>query len=343
MTLDEYERRFRRAGLPLFIEDYSATEDVFTRAYPLLLLVFFVQVLGAIDRDWSLPANVAAIAGGFAILLAGVALANRLRNRSAFAEPNDIEAPELAAFVLLPALLPLIFGGQVTSAIVTAAGNVVLLLVIYGVVGYGLLSIVRWTVERLLGQLARSFALLSRALPLLFLFAIVLFVNTEVWQAANSASDAELLGAMGLFVLTGVLFLAARLPREVEALERDVGEGPALSRRQRVNVGLVLFVGQGLQVLVVVVAVGAFFVAFGLLVITEGVQEGWIGRPPEHVAFGVTRELLQAAAAVAAVSGLNFAIAVLTDTHYREEFLDEVTGELRQTFAARVEYLAART
>ena len=37
--LAAYERRLRRAGLPLLIEDYSAWEDVFTRAVPLLSLV----------------------------------------------------------------------------------------------------------------------------------------------------------------------------------------------------------------------------------------------------------------------------------------------------------------
>ena len=52
--LEQYERRFRRAGLPLFIEDRSAREDVWTRAAPLLTVVFLVQMLGAIDLDWPL-------------------------------------------------------------------------------------------------------------------------------------------------------------------------------------------------------------------------------------------------------------------------------------------------
>jgi hypothetical protein len=46
------------------------------------------------------------------------------------------------------------------------------------------------------------------------------------------------------------------------------------------------------------------------------------------------------AAMIAALSGLYYAIAVLTDSTYREEFLEEITTELRQTFAARAEYLA---
>ena len=47
--LAAYERRFRSAGLPLFIEDYSAREDVFTRAAPLLTLVFLGEMLGAVQ------------------------------------------------------------------------------------------------------------------------------------------------------------------------------------------------------------------------------------------------------------------------------------------------------
>ena len=36
------------------------------------------------------------------------------------------------------------------------------------------------------------------------------------------------------------------------------------------------------------------------------------------------------------------AIAVLTDSTYREEFLDELTGEMRETFRARADYLRLR-
>ena len=47
--LAAYEGRLRRAGLPLLIEDYSAYEDIFTRAVPLLALVFGFQLLGAVE------------------------------------------------------------------------------------------------------------------------------------------------------------------------------------------------------------------------------------------------------------------------------------------------------
>jgi hypothetical protein len=342
------ELRFRRAGLPLLIEDYSAREDVFTRAVPLLGLVFAGELLGAIDLNWSFLANVGAALGGVAILLLTLAAVNRAAGRPPLARPDRVGRVELAAFVLVPAVLPLAFGFQPVSAAVTVAGNLALLGLIYGVVGYGLPSIVRWAANRLVAQLAASLALLSRALPLLLLFAVLLLFTTEMWQVFASVSRAALGAIAGLLFLFGALFLAARLPREVELLEREAGVGgPPLNARQRRNVGLVLFVSHGLQTLVVVVAVAIFFTAFGVLAITPHVRDTWTGTQ-HHVIFSVhllgqrmelSEELLRVAGAIAAFSGLYYAIAVLTDSAYREEFLEEITSELRAVFTDRVRYL----
>ena len=43
--------------------------------------------------------------------------------------------------------------------------------------------------------------------------------------------------------------------------------------------------------------------------------------------------------ALAAFSGLYYAISVLTEETYREEFLDEVETSLRETFVDRARYL----
>jgi len=349
--LRDYERRFRRAGLPLLIEDYSASRDVFNRVVPLLALVFFGEMLGATSLDWSLAANIGAALGGLAILLAAGVVVNRVRGRHALALPDDVGRLELGAFVLLPALLPLAFGGQWRSAVVTAAANAALLALIYGIVGYGLLSILRWALARLLSQLASSLALLTRAIPLLMIFSVVLFLTTEMWQVFSQASAASLVVLALLFIALGTSFLVARLPREVRSLEHDAGTGSAeLDRRQRLNVGLVLFVSQALQVLLVSLAVGAFFVVLGTLLIDAGVLESWIGSDGHvllNVDFGghdgiVTEELLRVSGAIAAFTGLYFAISMLTDDVYRREFLDELTAEMRETFRARGEYLRLR-
>jgi hypothetical protein len=346
-----YERGFRRAGLPLLIEDYSAREDVFTRAVPLLTLVLLVEVLGAIDLNWSLAANLAATVGGLAFVLVALGLLNRARGRPFLSRPRDVGTAELVGFIAVPALLPLVFGGQWRSALATAVGNALLLALVYGVVGYGLLSIVRWAAARLVRQLAASLLLLARALPLLLIFAVVLMLTNEMWQTFSAESEGQLALVGGLFVLVGTVFLVARLPREVAQLERDAGAGPPLDSRQRVNVGLVLFISQALQVLVVAVAMGVFFAAFGTLAISPDVQANWLEGAPNslldlHLVGGdqmVSEELLRVSAAIAAFSGLYYAIAVLTDSTYREEFLHEVTDEMRATFVARAEYLAARS
>ncbi len=343
------EAAFRRAGLPLFIDDYSAARDVWTRAVPVLVLVFFAEVLGAVDLDLPLAANLAALAGGLGILLGSFAVANRIRGRRALALPQDVEAPELVAFVVVPALLPAVLNGQTTSALVTAAANLALLALLYGVIAYGLVYTVVWAGRRLVGQLAKSVQLLARALPLLLLFSVILFINTEMWQVFADMSDGTLLATAVLLAAVGTLFLAVRLPREVGALEEHVAAGPPLDRRQRLNVGLVMFVSQALQVLVVSFAMGAFFVGFGMLVISDGVVEAWTTHPPTSAlsldALGldtsISRELLHVSGAIAALSGLYYAIAVLTDGTYREEFLSELTGEMRSSFALRAQYLSA--
>ena len=349
--IEECCRKFRKAGLPLFDEEFSASTNVFNRAAPLLALVFIGEMLGAISLEWSLLANVAALAGGLAILLAAGALINRWRGRPWNAMPRHVGRVEQAAFVLVPALLPLIFGGQTRSAWVTALVNLTILLLIYAVLGYGLISILDWVRRRVWRQLMASFMLLARAVPLLMIFALLAFMSDEMWQVFSRIAEPDLAAVGVLFAGLGTAFLLARLPREVKLLEAEAGEGaPPLGRRQRRNVGLVLFTSQAVQVLTVSLLVAVFFVLFGALAINEEVRQVWIDTGGDVLfeidlfgePFQITAELLKVAAGLAAFTGLYFAIAMLTDSTYRDEFLDEVTGELRSVFRVREEYLRLR-
>jgi hypothetical protein len=350
--LADYEQRFRRAGLPLLSEDFSARSDVFNRAFPLLALVLLAELLSALDVDWSPLANAVAVAGALGATLLAVALVNRARGRRALAIPEDVGPVELALFVLVPAgVLSAVHGGW---GLVALVGNLALLGLVALAYGFGLGAIVVWAARRLSSQLARSLLLLARAIPLLLFFSLLLFLTTEMWQVFGERGGATLAAVGLLLALVALGFLAVRLPLEVARLERDVGSGepaaPPLRRLQRANVGLVLLISHGLQIVLVTLAIGAFFFAFGTIAIDADVLRAWTGGGG-HALFSVTvldvplrptTELLRVSGAIAALSGVYYAISVLTDDRYREEFLDEITGQMRATFVARAEYLALR-
>jgi hypothetical protein len=343
----ELERAFRRAGLPNFIEDYSASEDVFTRALPFLTLVFLLELLNALNLEWPWWGNVLALVGGAAMVVVGFGVVNRSRGRSFVSIPRRVGTPELAAFVLLPALLPLLFGGQWRSALVTLVGQLVLLGLVYVVIAFGLISILRWAGGRFVSQLRASLALMVRALPLLLFFALVTFFTNEYWQMFATVSDGRFAIVLALFFALGSAFLLVRIPSNVRSLERESDlAGRPLRRGQRINVGLVIFVSQALQVLFVASAVWLFFVVFGSLLVSKEIQSMWIGNTVEYLRLPVaedrlhlTHELLRVATGTAAFSGLYYTVAMVVDSNYRDEFVTRVTEQMRETFALRAEYL----
>lgn len=349
--LKGYEAAFRRDGLPMLTEDYSPSYDIFTRAVPLLGFVLLLELLGPVNSRFPLLLNVVAVLLAIGMMMLALALVNRHRGRPMLSRPQKIGKIELVAFVVVPALLPGLISGHWGIGALTALFNLLLLGLILGVVGFGLISILRWAVGRLLSELSRSFGLLVKAVPLLMIFSLILFLTPELWEVFAQLQGASLAILVGLFVLLGAAFLIARLPREVESLERDAGgDGPPLKTRQRFNVGLVLFISQSLQVLLVALAVAGFFVVFGMLTINSDLIEGWIRGTPD-VLFGfrlggreaeLTVELLRVATALASFTGLYFAISMMTDDLYRREFLDRITDEMKETFTRRSEYLALR-
>jgi hypothetical protein len=130
--------------------------------------------------------------------------------------------------VLLPAALPLIFGGQWGSALVTAAANVLLLAFAFGVIRYGF----RWP---------------SSAGP----------------ACACSTSSAP-------------RSPCSRVPCRYCSCSRSCCSSARRLRPDSASTsGLVMFVSQALQILVVSLAIGAFFVVFGALAVGPDVREAW--------------------------------------------------------------------
>jgi hypothetical protein len=243
----ELERGFRRDGLPNLILDFSAAEDIFTRAIPFLTLVFVLEVVSATDLEagW---ANLLLALGGAAILFGAFGLLNLARGRRFWSVPPRVGTPELAAFVVLPGLLPIVFSQQFLFGFNTMVANATLLLLVYVVIGFGLVSIVRWAGARFFHQLGASVTVLVRAVPLLLFFSLVMFFTTEIWQVFTTPGPGAFWTAMALFVILAMVFLAVRLPgvvREVQG-ESAVGDVP-LRRKERLNLAAVALISEMLR------------------------------------------------------------------------------------------------
>jgi hypothetical protein len=373
----EIEHWFLKRGLPHFIDGYSARRDVLTRALPVLTFIFLVEVVNAPKKSFSIWLDVVAVVGGFAILLGAWALVNRLRGRRPLQRPDDIGLAEVAVFVVVPALLPVVFGQQYASAGVTAALNMVLVSVVYFTTSYGVVPTVRWGIGKIGVQLEAISALLVRALPLLALFVTFFFLTAEVWQSAGITTGVPYWIAISLFVAVGVFFVLMRMPADLNELgtfatwdevgvlvrgtpaergyddDGDPNAAIALSRRQRANVVLVVLFSQAVQIVFVSVAVGLFFSLLGFLLVPRATIASWTGIEPDalHVLMSwhigdrellITDPTLRVAGFVTAFAGLQFTMSVLTDAHYRAEFREEIVGEIRQAFAVRAVYLDQR-
>ena len=346
--ITELERSFRRAGLPTFIRGYSARQ-AFAKALPLLTLVFVLEILNALNFDFGFWTNVGFLAGGIGISLGIIGALNVARGQPFFSVPRRVGPAEVLVFVLVPSLLPLLFGGQVTSAVVTLIGNTLLLGLVYLVLGFGAVSILEWAVRRFVSLFAASLSVLVRALSLLLFFLLVIFFSTETWQIWTLPPVPKFVAAAGLFMFLAAGFLLLRLPQSVRDLEREADlQDEHLSRPQRVNVGVVMFLSQFLQVVFVASAVWLFFVVFGSLLVSAGVREVWLGTSGAEVwripFFGdtvvvITVQLLRVATGMASFAALYYAVATQLDEAYRDEVVEQIARQLKETFARRAEYL----
>lgn len=368
-TENEIERWFIRRGLPHFIHHYNAAEDVFTRALPALSVVFVLELVFAADTEWTKGQNAAALVAGLAVMVAGYAAVNRLRGRAAFQRPEDVGVVELGTFVLLPALLPLVIGGRIPGALLTVALNIAVLAVVAGVVSFGVLPMIRWAAAKTLDEIGGLLRLMARSLPLVLVFSMFIFLNAELWQVADDFTSSYFWAAIGVLSAVGSLFVLLRLPREVDTLRRfsswpevgaalsdsplepeDIGQlddepdPPALTRPDWFNVGLVWVFSQGVQIVLVGLLIGLFYLVFGIFTVRTATIMQWTESSATPLwtineRLVVTAELVRVSGFIAAFSSLQFAVSAVTDDTYREEFLGDLVHDVREAFAVRALYL----
>lgn len=237
--------------------------------------------------------------------------------------------------------------GGVSAGIAIGATVLLLVAAVYAGRALQVRLIARWALGHSLTSLELLFPLATRAMPMLLLFVTFLFINTEVWMVASALDGGTLWGAVLLFGAVAVGFLVVRLIEEVDRLDDEVGRAELGDEAdvvglQRTNLVLVLLITQAFQVLLLALAVFAFFIVFGAVAMDKEVLAKWIEAKQLTYPWGievVSLELVQVSVFLAAFSGLYFAVYAVTDETYRREFFTDVLGELEQALKVRVRYL----
>lgn len=232
-------------------------------------------------------------------------------------------------------------------------------------------SILGWALRSAVRQLGAIGTLASRALPLLMLVVLFSFFATEVWQVADALPRWRLWLVVAFLAALAVLFIGSVLAEELRAMVRTVRAGRVsdlvnhvvgtpladlideshqksehpLTRSEKVNIALVLFLAQALQIVVFSVLVFGLFMVFGALTVKQSVVASWVGGEPKlGELFGlqlpVTNALVQVSLFLAMFSGLYFAASAATDPHYRKSFFEPLLADVRVSLAAREVYLA---
>ncbi len=348
--LADDELYFRRHGLPLLIEDYSATEDVLNRALPWLVVIFVLQAATNLVTSWAPGYALGAAGLGLAVAGAAWVATNLARGRRALAPPARVGWWSAAVFVIVPSLAKLFADDGPTHALRHLVFNTWLCALVVATIGWGLIPTTVWALLRMVTDLGRQLLVVLRQMSAIFLFSFLLFFTQEVWQLAETADTTRLtVVAVGLggFAL---LVLVSGTPRLARSLAEDLtGPDDALTWAQRLNLTLLLAVRQALQVLVIMGVTTGFFAAFGTFVVGPALYKAWSLNPVvwlevqtgDHV-FEVTRTLLAACGVVGLITGLNFAIVSLTSAEGREMFLAGLEDELAEVFRRRRTYRAVR-
>jgi hypothetical protein len=206
-------------------------------------------------------------------------------------------------------------------------------------------------------------------------FIVFVFLQSDTWRFAYAMGTGGLALLLVLLAVLSTGFLVGQLAPEVRRLgggDRTWEETLAIARstpavglcdgvagsapvrppmvwHEWVNVGVVVVFGQGLQILLVTVAVAVALVVVGSLTVPLTLQEEWAGGLTV-VLFGfellgaersMTTLLVSLALILAAFSGLYFTVTALSDPTYRGEFFRDADAELERVLAVRTVYRTA--
>jgi hypothetical protein len=362
------------------IEGYRFTTHVLPRMVPplafvaLASLAWLLPLKTAGSGRWILLGGVIVVAAAV-----WVAISLSVRRLPHFSRTTSIGI--LVGYAAMPVVVPLL-QLAVDDAVTPPAGHVVGLLgfviffaAVFAVTlmatTYGMGALLRRAIRRTFSDMSNSVHLLGRALPMLLFVTLFLFFTGELWQAVNRLSWWRISLVVALFAAVAVLAAAGRLREEIGRVEQDLSshrlasackgtplaevpiddlmpDGPPravpLNGRQVRNLLLMLATRQLVQAAVAGLALYAFFLVLGLLVVTPGTAEQWIGGAPvpSDLLPAVPVALLRIATLFAGFGSMYFAVTSMSDADHRRQFFAPIIDRIERTLAVRAVYLAVR-
>lgn len=374
------ETWFARNGLPRFVDDYTSAEHIWTRALPAMVVVLAVQVVSAIASvvigSSQTVAVVTVVLAGLALLAVG--LWSKYRRGYWFAPLDRVGWPVLAGFVLVGGITDFIEAATQDEPVSlltvgdSMLGQVFLLGVIYLITRFALISMIAWGVRQTIRSARDLYLVATKALPLLLIVLIVLFINTEVWQVSATMDFLLLWASSGLLLLLGLLVTLERTttliagldpasdmqqvrsscvgsPLEEQATALAEVVDPRLGRAQKRNLAVAAIATQAIQAALIGLLVWLFFIVFGVIAINAAVQQTWIGdlAPTDvfwTVADGhvISRPLIRVATFLGAFAAFYTTVYASTDDVYRASFSDDVGASLQEAVDVRRVYLTVK-
>lgn len=303
---------------------------------------------------------------------------NRLRGRPPWMMPDTAGAPELVLFFVLTSIPTAIGaeGARSENLLFGFGINLALVAVGFVLTAWGIIPMLRWSLGQMWSQIHDIANLTMKSLPILLIFSAFIFLNAEMWQVANDFTMPYFFCVLAVVLLVGGAFVMvsvrritvdlARFERWAEVRPFCAGtpvaemvpvdddpdpDSPPLGRRAEWNVALLLFVSQAIQILLVSLVITAFYLLFGLLTVRETtllqwttageltVEKDWLATLSlfgDQLVF--TRQLVLVSAFIGMMSGLQFAVQLVTDEVYRSDFAEGMTAEVREALAVRAVY-----
>lgn len=358
----------RRRGAPTLAPDRKTAAAVWERTRPILICLFGLSIVQVFSLTRGGLSLVLAFVLAALAMTATMAAVNWVRGRGAFETPRDFASLELSVFVLLPTALSWVVSG-VGAAMVTFCIQVMALVALYAVVSLGVLWTVRWALKMVATNSRSLLRLTARALPVLLLLTLFMFINAEAWQVANSLQPglAAALGWFWVAVLFSYLwFVSDDLVDEAEsviAAEPDMaffagspiarhadsdlfmssGPLPQVAGASRVNLRLIFVSSIGVQAILVAALLTCAYAVLGSMLVTEEVQLAWLAGPVEVPALfevfvgstelRLTRAHVLMSAAIGALSALSIAVSAVSEESLRRSFCGAVLLEVEQDLA----------